>query len=217
MTIQQFISHPTIHDTFGPGFTRRIISHLRDVWPQFIGENDHKTFPTFYKPVNSYEAAWALFILSNCTSATRQNVVAAILRGQDMQCDGDNFIVWFGDMLSDPRNLDALKNIFIFADGVSCVHVTPNVDAGYTRTKVFQGREKVSHISRAAILSREFLLEVHDMIGPIKDPEPEWYWGEDNEVYDNEDNLVGIGSGNEVIDITGKVVASIDGYRLKKK
>lgn len=161
MTIPEFYSHPIVIEGYGKGRTYEVIKQIREVWPDMM---ENKAFPYYHQPINQYYAAWLISILSKCRKVKREDVVKAIKDVSELRCGDERFIVWFGDLLGDPENVNQINNIFIFFEGDNCVHVTPNTEAGHTTTKIFQGKVPAAHIRKAAILDREFLKEIAELI-----------------------------------------------------
>lgn len=192
MTISEFYNRSEIIEAFGVSRTKKVISQLRECWPDFLGEGENKLFPFYNRPLNSSHAAWLIFILCNCRSADRQSVVNAILRGKDLRCQGELFIVWFAQLLSNPLNVNGVQSVFIF-DQDSTVHVTPNVEKGNLTTKIFQGITKTAHISRAAILDQNFLSEIaaliHESVSDDRSSEQPIF-SEDGRQFTNENEAV---------------------------
>lgn len=168
MTVSDFYSNQTVIDGFGKGRTYKVISQLRDVWPGLLGK-ENGMFPYYNKPMNNYLAAWIIFILSNCKSHSKDDVVKAIKRGQRLHRIDKNetkFIVWFGDLLSDPKAiLRDIKHISIFFDADDFVNVETEESGKYQGYNLlFHGSGPAFKIRKAAVLEKDFLIEIAELI-----------------------------------------------------
>jgi hypothetical protein len=169
MTASEIYNSKILIESFGKSRVYEVCRHLRGVWPGF---------PSYSEGVNNYSFAWIIFILSKCKFTRRQDVEKAILEGRELTCEGQEFIIWLGDLLFNPAEISAVRNIFIFYEGDSCVQVTHMNGI----TKIFQGENRANTIRRAAILSQEFLLELSEMLVPFQDESldgPEFEFDED--------------------------------------
>jgi hypothetical protein len=224
MKISEFYTNEAIIEGFGRGRTRKVIAELREVWPDFLGERKEVLeaggrSPYFYKEVNPYYAAWVLFILSNCKSHSREDVVKAVLRGTELKRkvneEEELFIIWFGNLLSDPERIKRdIRSIVIFFDADNMVSVFTEQKGTYNGdTLLFHGKSPAFKIRHSAALEKDFLVEIAEL---IYEPElvPDWSHGENNEIVDDDGNVIGIQKGNEVFNPKGKLVARIDGCRL---
>lgn len=186
MKISDFYTNQTIVEGFGRGRTRKVIAELREVWPDFLGEKKEVIekggrSPYFYKDVNEFYAAWLLFILSNCKSHNREDVVRAVYRGTELKNnDGEHFIIWFGNLLASPERIRRdIRSIYIFYDEDNMVSVFTEVGSDYKGANLlFHGKRPAFKIRRSAVLEKDFLVEVAELLQPI---EPE-KWDTENPV-----------------------------------
>lgn len=150
MTASEFYQSKTITDAFGRSRTFEIVRHLRSVWPGL--------FPSHQQNVNTYYAAWILYVLARGRHATMQGVYQAVGDGRELRCGNDLFVVWLGDLLSNPQRIsNEIQNVYVFERPHDpCVQVTFTDGT----VKIFQPRERTRNFRRMAVLDKEFLIWV---------------------------------------------------------
>lgn len=197
MRVSDFYNDSTIIEGFGKSRTFEVIRHLKSIWPGF---------PTKNQDLTIYNASWIVWILGNCKNANAKDVRAAIARGKDLKSDGELFIVWFGELLLKPELLSDIDGIYIFYDGDNCVQVLYKDGS----IKIFQGERKANSIRRATLIYQEFLFDLSSLIRRSHvDHCPNWSFGENNEVFRDEDPQTPFGrTGKNVLDKHGNVIAT---------
>ncbi len=165
MTISDLYNHPAITEAFGKGRTYHVISHIRDVWSGFLeGE-----IPAYKRPINQHSAAWILFILSNCKTHKREDVVRAIKRGMELKDEHDrHFVFWLAYALQNPNYIrSTVRSVYIFYDEDNMASVFTEPTSEHKGANLlFHGKGPAFKIRRSAILEKEFLLEIAELIHP---------------------------------------------------
>jgi hypothetical protein len=159
MTVRELYSSKTFTEAFGKSRVVEVVKQIRAVMPEF---------PMYQQPATEYITAWLLYILCNCKSTTRKDVAEAIKRGMELKRGDKSFVHWLAESLAQPDSIrHSVKSIFVFWDADSFVSVFTEVASFHKGANlIFQGPRPALKIRRSAIMDKDFLLEVAELIHP---------------------------------------------------
>ncbi len=145
MKAADFYNSREIVDSFGKSKsfeTNRKIKTVIPSWPQYSEE------------FSEYHCAWMIYLMSRTgDTTTSQAVYNAVMAGKRLKSGNENFIIWLGNLLTNPEACKQITSIWIF-QGENFVQVNRGNDI-----LIFQGDTQVKKVSSATCLSGAFLYD----------------------------------------------------------
>jgi hypothetical protein len=167
MKVSEFYNDRALIETFGKSKVFETCRRMREVWPGF---------PQYSDTVTEFIAAWLIYLMAKSgRTTTKQAITQAILSGKRLKTGNELFVVWLGNLVSDPEKIKNIHTIWIFQDG-DFVQVN-----GTDTITIFQGPEKVKSVASATQISAQFLYDFAVKLN-VKDESHE-----DETVFESED------------------------------
>lgn len=151
MRVSSFVECQFVCEAFGRRRVRQVAEHMRELWPGFPQGDTH---------CSEFITAWLIAVLSKCRSYSKTDVARAIRDISELKCNGEHFITWLGNALYNGQ-VSRVSSIFIFqSDNMAIVHLD-------REALLFQGNRRACRVDRSAVLNREFLMDVRELISPM--------------------------------------------------